>query len=257
MFFEGLVIQRVPYKERDLIVKLVLRSGYLGSFYVYGGQGGGKSSKPSLYQLGSLMKVLTKELRIKTNEQGELMAVAESQKIWEPEFIRHDIKAFYLSCLYAELAQRSTLPYHREQSSEEHAGLFSALSNALFYLDSSLKKKEFEPAPHLMLYLTKLLFHLGIMPEVDSCSFCGAGLMEAQDVHFMPEEGHFSCSDCHHGARDKGFLLRLKKSYQTKFQDYKELPGATLMESDKLIQFFCHHFHLKTVELKSYSLLFQ
>jgi len=54
---------------------------------------------------------------------------------------------------------------------------------------------------------------------------------------------------------EKGFLLRIKKGYQTRYPDYLELTGTDFQEADKLIQFFCHHFQLRPVELKSYGLL--
>ena len=57
------------------------------------------------------------------------------------------------------------------------------------------------------------------------------------------------------GENEKGFLLRIKKGYQTRYQDYLELTGTSFQEGDKLIQFFCHHFQLRPVELKSYGLI--
>jgi recombinational DNA repair protein (RecF pathway) len=45
MVFEGIVIHKVSYKERDLIVKLIMRNGTVGSFYIYGGKVGGKHHK--------------------------------------------------------------------------------------------------------------------------------------------------------------------------------------------------------------------
>lgn len=76
MVFEGLVVNRVPYKERDLIVKVILRNGMVGSFYVYGGQGGGKHHKPSAFEIGHMMRIQIKDQRMKY-DGSELMIASE------------------------------------------------------------------------------------------------------------------------------------------------------------------------------------
>jgi hypothetical protein len=79
--------------------------------------------------------------------------------------------------------------------------------------------------------------------------------MEAPGVTFLPANGHFACTQCVSAENEKGFLLRIKKGYQTRYQDYPDLVGTSFQEGDKLIQYFCHHFQLRPVELKSYALL--
>jgi DNA repair protein RecO len=259
MVFEGIVIHKVPYKERDLIVKLLLRNGLVGSFYVYGGQGGGKNNKPTIFEIGSMIKIMIKEQRTKI-DSSDLMISAEHQRIWEPQNIRHDIKAFYLVCMYFELIQKFSMPFQQGTSdyqNQDHEGVFSVVSNALFYIEDALKKKQFQAHQHLTLFLVKLLFHLGIMPDTDHCSYCQTGLLENDAVVFIPAQGQFACQSCTPGENEKGFLLRIKKGYQTKFMDYVDFLGTNFSECDKLIQYFCHQYHLRPVELKSYSLLFK
>jgi recombinational DNA repair protein (RecF pathway) len=142
-----------------------------------------------------------------------------------------------------------------DYENREHEGVFSVISNALFHLNDSLEKQEFIAHQHLTLFMIKLLFHLGIMPETDQCSYCATALMEAPGVTFLAANGHFACTQCVNAENEKGFLLRIKKGYQTKYQDYQELTGTNFQEADKLIQFFCHHFQLRPLELKSYGLL--
>lgn len=259
MVFEGLVIHRVPYKERDLIVKLLLRNGLVGSFYIYGGQGGGKNHKPSIFELGSMMKIMIKDQKTKI-DSSDLMISAEHSRIWEPQSIRHDIRAFYLVCLYFELIQKFSIPFQHGTSdyqNQDHEGIFSVVSNALFYIEDSLQKKQFEAHQHLTLFMVKLLFHLGIMPDTDSCSYCSAELLETPAVTFLPANGQFACQNCSQGDNEKGFLLRIKKGYQTRYQEYADFLGTNFPECDKLIQYFCHQFHLRPVELRSYGLLFK
>lgn len=257
MVFEGIVINKVPYKERDLIVKLLLRGGTVGSFYVYGGQGGGKNHKPTIYELGSMMKVQIKPKRASRGEDADLMVASESQRTWEPQKVRHNVHAYYLMCLYLEIIQKFSMPF-QEGSSEfanDHEGIFLTVSNAIFYLNDALDKEKFEPSQHLCLFMIKLLHHLGIMPDTETCSYCSGKLMEASGVSFIPANGQFACLSCAAGEDDRGFLLRVKKGYQTKFQEYDQLTGTRFQEADKLIQFFCHHFQLRPLELKTYSLL--
>lgn len=259
MNFEGLVVHRVPYKDRDLIVKLLLRNGQVGSFYIYGGQGGGKNHKPTIFELGSMVRIMIKDQRAKI-DSSDLMISAEHARIWEPQSVRHDIRAFYLVCLYFELIQKFAIPFQQGTSdyqNPDQEGVFSVVSNALFYLEDALSKKQFDAHQHLTLFMVKLLFHLGIMPDTDTCSYCATELLENPAVVFLPANGQFACQGCSQGENEKGFLLRIKKGYQTRYQDYAGFLGTNFSECDKLIQYFCHQFHLRPVELKTYSLLFK
>lgn len=259
MIFEGIVVHKVAYKERDLIVKLLLRSGLVGSFYIYGGQGGGKKNKPTIFEIGSMIRIMTKDQKARL-ETSEIMISSEHQRIWEPQNIRYDIKAFYLVCLYLELIQKFSISFHPDSTdpeNQDHAGIFSVISNALFYIEDSLVKKKFIPHQQFTLFMVKLLFHLGIMPDTDNCSYCQADLLTNDSVVFLPSNGQFACQQCMQGENEKGFLLRIKMGYQTRYQDYGIFEGTNFLECDKLIQYFCHQYHLKPVELKSYSLLFR
>lgn len=259
MLFEGIVITRVPFKERDLIVKLLLRNGLLGSFYIYGGQGGGKRHKPTVFEPGSMMKIHIRETKTRNMEGTELLVAQEYSRTWEAASVRYNIQAFYLICLYFELVMKIAPSQQGQSETEttETEGIFSVVSNALFYLENSLIQNKFEASQQLMLFMVKLLFHMGIMPDTDHCGYCQANLLESDAVSFVPAEGQFSCKNCFTGENEKGFLLRIKKGYQTRYQDYPDLLGTNFYESDRLIQYFCHQFHLKTMDLRSYKLLFK
>ncbi|HXH74604.1 MAG TPA: DNA repair protein RecO C-terminal domain-containing protein [Bacteriovoracaceae bacterium] len=259
MVFEGIVISKQPYKERDLIVKLLLRNGMMGSFYIYGGQGGGKKQKPSAFDIATMMKIQIKDRKVLRQDVSELMIAAEHQRIWEPLQIRHNIQSFYLTCLYFEIIQKFGINYHPDDSgiTSDHEGVFSVVSNALFYMDEALVKNHFIPEQHLSLFMVKLLYQLGIIPDTEQCGYCGASLFEEKGASFLIEQGQFACLQCVTGENEKGLLFRIRLGTQTKYQDYEKLIGASFHETDKLIRFFCHHFHLKPIELKSYSLLYK
>jgi DNA repair protein RecO len=257
MQLEGIVVQSVPYKERDLIVKLLLRSGLLGSFYVYGGQGGGKHHKPNLLEPGAMVRVQLRPLSGKS-AGAELMTVAEYQRLWEARHIRHDVQAYYLLCLYLEVVLKLAQPFHHGDADHgQHDGIFSATSNAVFYLDESVANKEFLPEQQLMIFLVKLLHHLGIMPETQSCGLCGQEFEQGATVNFVPASGFFNCEACGAQASEFGLLARMRQSYATRFQDYRALSGASFTECERLLQYLCQQFHLKPVELKTYKLLFK
>lgn len=236
----------------------MLRNGTMGSFYIYGGQGGGKHHKPTIFELGSMVKIMIKDQKASRIDGNELMVAAESQRLWEPQNIRHNIQAFYLICLYFEILQKFSMNFSvgtSEYENNEHEGIFSVISNALFHLNDALTKNQFQAHQHLTLFMIKLLFHLGIMPETDNCSYCQTNLLEAPGVSFLPANGQFACTQCVSAENEKGFLFRIKKSYQTQYKDYMELTGTNFQEADKLLHFFCHHFQLRPVELKTYKLL--
>ncbi len=259
MVVEGLVISKIPYKERDLIVKLILRNGLMASFYLYGGQGGGKYNKPLIFDVGVMMQVKIKESKSFRKDGSDLMQIDESKIIWSPKSIRHHFQAFYLMCLFFEMVQKFAITFKLGESdfTDDQDGIFSVLSNALFYIDESVAKNQFIPEQHSLLFLVKLLFHLGIMPNLNVCSFCSTPLENFSHVSLMIENGQFSCSLCAMGENDKNLFVKLKRSFQTKYQDYIQLEQVNFNDVDKLIKYFCHHFNLRPIELKSYSLLFK
>jgi hypothetical protein len=260
MVFEGLVIHRTPYKERDLIAKLILRNGLVGSFYIYGGQGGGKHSKPSVFEPGTMMRIHQRDQRARSFEGSELIIAGEHSRLWGPEHIRHDVRAFYLSCLYFEVVRKFSSAFQLGESDYQeasHQGIFSVLSNAIFYLDESLAKGTTDLPAHLLLFLVKLLYHLGITPETDSCGLCGSELAPKLGPSFIPAAGHFGCRSCVTGEDHGAFRLRIKQGYQTRYQDHHHLQGTNFREADMLLHYLCHQFQTKPIELKSYGLLFK
>ncbi len=259
MVVEGIVISKIPYKERDLIVKLILRNGLAGSFYIYGGQGGGKHQKPSQFDVGLMMRIKIKKSQSYRHGNSDLMMVEESSVIWSPQKIRYNVEAFYLMCFFFELIQKFALNFDQNETFEdnEHDGIFSVVSNALFFMDQALCKNDFNFEQHALIFFVKILFHLGIIPNLESCSFCSKDLEKFSRVSLIFQSGQFACSECSPGENDRHLLAKLKIVYQTKYQDYSKVIGASGGDIDKLMKYFCHHFNLRPMELKSYSMLFK
>lgn len=262
MVLEGLVVQVIPQKERDLVARLLLRQGTMCSIYVYGGMGGGKNSKPRVFEPGSMMRV---EARInKTGVAQDLLTAGETNLIWRSDNIRHDSSAFALTCLYLEMTMKTAVNFnHQDEHStgREHSGLFAVLSNALFHLDQSLGQKEFHWRSHLLLFLSKFLHHLGVMPDESSCVFCGEALEGDVIAPLIQDQGGFSCSSC---IQQAGLPIStplpvrplLAKAVRTNFKDWREIPEVPLPVNIQLMQFWSYHMQVKLPELTSYQLLF-
>ena len=54
---EGILIRKTPFQERHVMGNVLLRNGKSLSVLFYGGQGGGKKSKPSTLELGHLFSI--------------------------------------------------------------------------------------------------------------------------------------------------------------------------------------------------------
>ena len=262
MVLEGLVTQIIPQKERDLVARLLLREGTMCSIYVYGGMGGGKNSKPRVFEPGNMMKV-----EVRTNKTGvsqDLLTAGETNLVWRSEHIRHDSSAFALTCLYLEMVMKTAVGFNPQDihgTNREHAGLFAVLSNALFHLDQALGEKNFHWRSHLLLFLSKFLHHLGVMPDESSCVFCGAPLEGDVIAPLIQDQGGFACQDCviqsniHAGAPLPVRPL-LARAVRTSFKDWRQIPEVPLPVNIQLMQFWSYHLHVKLPELASYQLLF-
>ena len=203
-----------------------------------------------------MMKINIKESK---NQHADLLIPKEYDRLWGPQHIRYDIKAYYLMTLYFELIQKIAMPFNLGEKDLDQAGNFSVLSNALFYMDESVQKKNFLPEQHLILFLVKFLYHLGIIPDTQFCGYCRTPLHEGKGVYFLPEHGQFSCRECYPGESstdDRELMKNVLQSYQTKYSEYADLKTYKFRDCDKLLLYFCQQFQLKPLELKSYKLLF-
>ena len=262
---EGLLINKIIYRERDLIGHVMLRNGEKVSLIFFGGRGGGAKSKPSLLELGYLLKI---ELKKNTKKEEGMYIAQEWQPIWSHEKVRYEYKAYSLMTFFLELinriAQNSNL---EEQAHNEQEGLFRVLSNSLFYLEKSLKDNQFNPLTHLVLFLCKLTFEMGITPDPFECTFCGIELTPENLFSFEMQEGGFCCRACLNKdqvksnmvemsvGQDLNFWMSLRTVWNLKYQDYHTFNLTDRAVSDKLYHYFCFQFQIDPNSLKSFSLL--
>lgn len=265
---DGIILNKFPYRERDLVLHVLLRSGHKMSLMVYGGRGGGKKMKPSLLEPGYLA-----QFELAPNAK-EVQVSKEFTMDWRHEEVRNDYQAFLLMSFFLELidkvAPEATLKEDDENLSDEYVGLFRVLSNALFYLDHSLKNKVFSHFSHLELFLIKISFELGVAPSFNTCTYCGVGLQLANTASFEMQHGGFSCQSCEAKNEGKSNLHFLDQEvsktlwdkviriWQLKYQDYASLSSQAVPQkfiSEKYMQYLCYQFQLDINSFKSFRML--
>jgi len=250
---EGLLVSKTPFGDKHFIGRLILRNGKKVSAVFYGAKGGGKKRSSSLADLGHMLAV-----ELGRGKYGEhLYPAKEWSLIWAPKKIREDYKALALMCLYFEIVVKFCMEDHLEETEHENDGPFRVLSNAVFFLEDSLKKGNFNPHEHLLLFLGKVFLDQGIFPKMKTCVFCDQDLEQIRQMSLVFEQGGFSCNNCL-GPRPDGvgrdawiFLQQVKVStYQDfsfknlKFQNVKSL-------CQLLLGHFCFQFHVEERQFRS------
>lgn len=257
---EGLVLSKVPYDERHIISTLLLRNGRQVSVVFYGGRGGGKKQKSSVIELGFMLRV---ELAPSKNNV-DIYHAKEWSLIWHHDLIRLNHSAFYLMCFNLEVMNKISMKenLHEPHFEDEASGLFSVQSNALVYLEKSLKDQNFYHHSHTVIFLTKTLLHLGVFPEREHCTLCGVELKTFRDMFLLAEEGGFACPPCmnqRHSYQVQsgrelwevlGHIVHSKYSELGNLKiEFKSLPKM-------LFHYFCFQFHLEEKDFKTAPMVF-
>lgn len=270
MNLEGILINKTPYKERDLIGKVLLRNGKVTNLYFYGGRGGGKLNKGSILEIGHMLKVTLAPKRKKLDQ--DIHIAKEWSLIWEANHIRSDFHAFYLISFLFELIQKIGIDDHLDEDhdKEDHAGIFKSVSNCIFYIDKMISEKSFNLHSHLFLFLGKLSIELGIVPDFSTCLHCQCDLEQVDLMRFDPQNGGYTCREC---------LLQIDESISSNKQLFNELTSSTefrkilkyslslkFSEIDKinitskglneaLFNYFCYQFHFQPSHFKTWTSL--
>lgn len=259
---EGILIYKVPFKERDIIAKVLSRRGTLHTFYFYGGQGGGKSQKPGLLELGRMIKVIPAERKIKTDQ--EIRVAKEWNILWEGRKIRESFLAFSLMSFILELMGKISVPDDDDDVVSDFEGLFNVVSNFLFFLDKSLEEKDFEIHQHLNLSLIKLVYHLGVVPELENCSHCERELNTSSRFIFESHQGGFTCDYClpqdfklaeSDWERAKKLRFSFHEIANINYKDYNKVSFFGKDMSKDLLNYLFYHFHLQASHFRSLNLL--
>ncbi len=152
---EGLILKKIAYQDRHLIINLLLRSAQCLSVLCYGGQGGGKKQKVDQLQLGSLVSVNLNH----RSQQSELVSGKDWKVQWVSNQIRKNHRRFFAQCFLLEVAKVFAPTVTFADIEQQDSTEFSLLSNALYYLDQECERKI------ILMYLTKMMFVQGIFPR--------------------------------------------------------------------------------------------
>lgn len=258
---EGIVLSKIPYDERHIIAHLLLRSGRKVAVIFYGGRGGGKKQKSSVIELGFMLRV---ELRT-SNSHGDIYHAKEWALLWHHEGIRLDHGAFYLMCFFLEVINKiSPIEnlYDVHEENVEMVGLFASLSNALVHLEKCLEEKLFYPHSHAVIFLTKILLHLGVFPEREQCTLCGEDLQKFNDMYLIAEEGGFACPLCMN-QRTAYSIQSGRELWElvghiahTKYQDLGNIKLEFKSLPRMLFHYFCFQFHFEEKDFKTAAMVF-
>lgn len=239
-----------------MIGHLLLRSGRLATVYFYGARGGSKTKKGSIVELGHMLKI---KLVARKAFRSGMFTAKESNIIWDSSHIRLNYDAFNLMCFIFELVSKIGVEedeQNRDTSDSYFSGLFGLVSNALFYLDKSLKEGDFQWEEHLELFLVKLIGEMGVVPQIYHCGFCRVNLDHHASL-FRIEHADFVCLDCigqrgesHQGDNRISEQVKLSKKIRDSLIQYAPLPyrdwkpsmQSSQLTTKELMTYFCHQF---------------
>jgi DNA repair protein RecO len=263
MRYEGILIHKTPYKERDLICDLLMRHGQIFTVYFYGGQGGGKKQKPTMLEMGNLIS-----FELKRQKTAQEIAIASEWEVgWHPKHFRTNVEAYYLACFYFEIMSKIAPKSDLNSLDQDlFQGLFNVTSNGLYFLDQAVNEKKFSLNQQMYLFIVKLLAHLGINPQLEECTLCATELNHQHGLIFGAKDGGFICHNCFgkselefYSAKllneevARGMLQRtqLKQVMFIEFKNYQSLSPTISKELwIQLFHFLCFQFHLSPQNFK-------
>ena len=248
---EGLILSKTHLARRNIIARLLLRSGKKVSVSF----SSGKRNNIGLVEAAHMLKV---ELS-PTRSTNQLYRAKEWNILWASGKIRNDYSTFSVVCLILEILQYvSVAPDLHDPSyysDNEYSGVFSVASNALYRLDGAKES----PHAHLLPFLGKLLIALGVFPRIDICIKCNRPLSEGTRLALDAGQGGFFCESClllnkseHRASLCINNLHSiLAKIARNKYRDIPLCSDTALFDS--LLNYFCHQFQFSQRQFKSLS----
>ena len=204
---KGIVLQRYPHKEMDMIFRLLSEKGELHELFIYGIR---KSKKRShlITEPGSLVKLdfYFQKDNLSIYKEGNVENRFES--------IKKDYLFFLILSYFLELTN-IVANYNPSIS------LYLLLQGSIETI--SLQKKEKKNTFSLIIFFqTRLLKILGILGSLKYCSECNSILNE-KATWLLPEVV-FLCQSCSKKSKEEDFyfsqILQLAQSYRyDKFQN--------------------------------------
>lgn len=204
---------------------------------------------------------------------ADMPSSREWSLIWESSVIRTNITAFYFICFVFEIVAKIATPFEINEDGEldHHEGLFSVVSNGIFYLDQDLRHNgQFDVDTHLAWFLIKLFGQLGILPDSSQCIHCHTELKSIGAV-FEVQHGGFTCVNCleksgEYISQNEMLRRQIQDSSQTKnliqqisghlYKDFQSVQNNNKEVISLLFNHLCYQFHMRPTDFKTKSLLF-
>lgn len=255
---EGIVLSKLPFQERHLICKILLRTGQKVSVLFYGGMGGGKKQKVTGLEFGHLIKITLAAGK----RRGNLLTAKEWVVAWSHKEIRLSHRAFLSLCFYLELIDKVSVEAHYDEldlPTDHGAGPFKVLSNAIFYLEKASVDKNCSFLAQRFTFLAKLLIDQGVFPDLHECLLTGGDLGECSSIHLSAEHGGFvnlaTLPIQEQNENDWEVWQTLIQISSQKYQNLQTLVLDDINYLKKLFHFFCFQFHFEKRMFKTFDLL--
>jgi len=247
MHTKAMVLSKKVFKDRHLISDVLLEDGSKKTVLFFGGQGGGTKSKPSTVEIGFALN-----LSLKENKKSTIYNCNDWTVLWRHLCIENNYKAYFLLNFFSEIINNVSFEDMNETS--EIGELYTIFSNACFYLDKSLEADNFEMYRSTFMFFGKLLYSLGIFPDIQNCIIC----KEALEVgtYFNVLEGGFECSKCSDFHHPSEVFINLRKVMNVPFKRYSEISKLDLEQSRQIYTYFIQQFQINPHHIKSSQFIY-
>ena len=236
----------MPYQDRHLLGKILLRSGKKISVIFYGGQGASGE-----LEVGHLLGMQLQ--RPSKGQSVELFGCRQWQLRWYHRQIRQNYRAFALACFYLEVvnycAMSAILGAEEEDRRQEE--LFKVVSNGIYYLDGA---QTLNHRWHQNVFLAKLLIANGIFPQLDNCLLDERSLTQGRHIRQLRiDQGGFVGAE--EGSDDSPLWCFFRLVRQSSHRELLTTATPWELEDQKIWAYVCYHLPIENHKIKSYSAL--
>lgn len=175
-----IVLHKLAYGEKDLIVKLLTQEGEIVSAFAKSGQNSSRRFGPVLDAFNQVSIVATQR------PHSSLLNLQGANLILPMDAVRLDLVKFAIATFFAEM----TLTFVRE------CDRLPALYEDFLLLLETISHPGPVDEAHIPVLEYKWLQHLGFNPELVSCLACQCHVQPQQTYYFASKNGGIYCHDC-------------------------------------------------------------
>lgn len=263
---KAIILNKIKFKEKDIICQLLIENGATVSCLFYGGAGGSSSKrKSSIIEVGHVLDITFNQA--KKDIVSDLLTAKEYQLKWSYKNIRNNYQAFCTLSFYLELMSKLARPINQDELEIiHHEELFTILSNAIFYLDQDGVNAEKTKNNHLCLFFVKICHAMGVFPETADCIYCGNPLIGQSLIFLQKNDGGFACKTCleqkfEQESKNINFQADNKLHHmflmgaQTYYRDHAKIQNASNQLVLDLLDYLFFQFHFQKANFKTLTTL--